>query len=82
MKMRTWIIPVAGALAMNCISVSTQAAPIGGVTSPRLGIAANSGLEQAHYYRRHHYRYYRYYREPDFYFYRHHRRHHRYYRHW
>jgi hypothetical protein len=81
MKTRTWIIPVAGALAMSCMPVSTQAAPIGGVTSARLDVGASTGLEQAHYYRRH-YRYYRYYRRPDFYFYRHHRRHHRYYRHW
>ena len=81
MKVR-WIVPVAALVALGSMGLPAQSAPL--AVSPGQ-TAEQSGVQQAHYYRRHH-RYYRYYREPGVYFYygpRHrHWRYHRHHRNW
>ena len=84
MKLKCWLIPAIGALALGSVTVPAQAAS--GVTaSLAIGADQSAGAEQVHYryryHRRHHYpRYYRYYRYPGFYFHFGHRRHHRHHR--
>jgi len=87
MKLKNWLIPAIGAVALGLLTVPGQAAPTGGVTGDlKIAASENAGVEKAHYrrYRHRHYRHYRHYR-PGIHLYfghRRHYRHHRHYRHW
>ena len=77
--LRKLLLPSIVGLAVSMLTLPVQAAPASNATSMRTA-AGSSGVEQAHYYRRHH-RYYRYDYGTPGYFYGH-RHHHRYWRHW
>lgn len=86
MRLATWLIPAAGALALSVVALPAQSAPGGlleGLKGPATEIA---DVQQVHrryrrYRHHHHYRYYRY--RPGIYFHFGPRRHHHYHRrHW
>ena len=79
MKLKNWLIPAIGALALGFLAVPGQSAPAGGVTGDlKIAAGENAGVEKAHYRRYRHYRHYR----PGVYLYFGHRRHHRHHHHY
>lgn len=80
MKLKTWLALAAGAVTLGFVAVPAQAAPVDGLHAFNAPAARMADVQQATWYRRHHYGYYygprhRYWRHHYYYGPRYHRRH-------